>query len=262
MGFFSFLDKPFRTGRSAAEREQRRQAGLADERAQEAQDLSRELVELAKPTFQLGQQQLQDFTQTSTPGGLSGLLSEISGSGLTEGLERERMRGVEQFAAARGLRRSGSALREAAKVPTDVLFGLVDRITGNRLRGAQVGLGQGGNIQGGIAGLTTPMTATGTQTMSQAGTKAGILGSLLGNAGNIAGILGGVGSLFGLSDSRTKENIEKVGEFDNGVGIYTYNYVGDGRKAIGVIAQELEQYLPDAVREFHGLKHVNYEAIQ
>ena len=261
MGFFSFLDKPFRTGRTQAEREQRRQAELADERAEEAQDLSRELVELAKPSFQLGQQQLQQFTDESdrltTPGGLAGLLEEIRGSGLTHGLEDERMRAVEQFAAARGLRRSGGTLKEVAKVPTDVLMGLLSSLSGNRMsalrQGAQIGLGQGGNIMGGISGLTTPMTASGDTAMAGAERTAGVKAAALEGVGRIIGM---------LSDSRAKENIERVGEFDNGVSIYTYNYVGDERRAIGVMAQELEEVMPHAVIEQDGLKRVNYEVIQ
>jgi len=252
MGLFSFLDKPFRTGRSKAEREQRRQAAAQDARAEEAQQISREFIDLARPGFEIGQQQLQGLGELSTPEGLSSLFTQLQGSPLTAALEQERSRAVEQQLASSGLRRSGSALRAAAEVPTSVLTGLLNNIIGLKQSTAQTGLGQGSNVFGtAIRGLTTPATSLGDVQLQQAGTQAGILG----------GVLQGAGSLLGLSDSRSKENIERIGQFENGVGIYTYNYVGDDRKVVGVIADEVKEVMPYAVIDKHGFKHVNYGAL-
>ena len=78
------------------------------------------------------------------------------------------------------------------------------------------------------------------------------------------GILGG---LFGLgaaaikaSDKRVKKDIKPVGRL-MGHNLYEYQYKGDrddGRRHVGVMAQEVEKKRPDAVIDIRGTKHVNY----
>jgi hypothetical protein len=66
---------------------------------------------------------------------------------------------------------------------------------------------------------------------------------------------------FKLSDERLKEDIEEVGETDGGLPIYTYRYKGEPTVHMGVMAQEVEKMMPEAVRNFGKFKAVNYEAI-
>ncbi len=77
-------------------------------------------------------------------------------------------------------------------------------------------------------------------------------------------ILGGLASLFSLSDKTAKRDIKKVGKL-KGHNLYEYRYRGefdDGRKHIGVMAQEAEKKRPDAVRKgADGLRRVNYGAL-
>lgn len=63
-------------------------------------------------------------------------------------------------------------------------------------------------------------------------------------------------SLF--SDERLKENIEPVGELNDGQTIYRYNYRGDPRTQIGLIAQDVERSHPEAVGEAGGYRTVDY----
>jgi len=69
-----------------------------------------------------------------------------------------------------------------------------------------------------------------------------------------------VGSSAGksLSDRRLKKNIKRIGTHKSGVGIYEYDYIWGGGKQIGVMAQEVEKVMPDAVFEIHGFKGVDY----
>lgn len=75
-----------------------------------------------------------------------------------------------------------------------------------------------------------------------------------------------MGGLFGLgaaaipllSDARAKQDITPVGVLDNGLTVYSYRYKGDGPMQIGLIAQEVERFRPEAVIEIGGLKHVDY----
>lgn len=73
----------------------------------------------------------------------------------------------------------------------------------------------------------------------------------------IFGGLGAIGSIF--SDERMKENIEAVGKLNDGQTIYRYNFKGDPKTQIGLLAQEVESHKPGAVTQAKGLKMVNYK---
>ncbi len=77
-------------------------------------------------------------------------------------------------------------------------------------------------------------------------------------ASQIIGGIGAVGSLV-PSDERVKENIEPVGQLNDGQTIYRYNFKGDPKTQIGLIAQEVEKRNPDAVGERNGIKMVDYK---
>jgi hypothetical protein len=81
------------------------------------------------------------------------------------------------------------------------------------------------------------------------------LKSLLGGASLLTGLFGK------LSDVRAKENIQRVGELDDGQKVYAYNYKGDPTPEIGLIAQEVEKVKPEAVATGpDGFKRVDYAA--
>lgn len=63
-------------------------------------------------------------------------------------------------------------------------------------------------------------------------------------------------SLF--SDRRVKRNVRKVGVLDNGLPVYSYQYIGGERTHIGVMADEVATIHPDAVSEVAGMKMVDY----
>lgn len=64
-----------------------------------------------------------------------------------------------------------------------------------------------------------------------------------------------------FSDRRLKEDIKRVGETDDGLGVYTYKYKGSPVTLMGVMAQEVEKVKPEAVGEIGGFKAVNYGAL-
>ena len=75
---------------------------------------------------------------------------------------------------------------------------------------------------------------------------------------NAPGALAGVCQL--MSDERVKDDIEPVGELFDGQTIYKYKYRnGDPRHHIGLLAQEVEDRMPDAVGELGPFKGVNYD---
>ena len=82
----------------------------------------------------------------------------------------------------------------------------------------------------------------------------------------LANIAEGTGALSGnttsttmASDRRLKENVQKVGETNDGQPIYRYNFKGDPRTQIGLMAQEVEKDHPEAVDDSHGYKSVDYK---
>lgn len=85
---------------------------------------------------------------------------------------------------------------------------------------------------------------------------------LLGKLGGASSGASGLGSLFALlggSDERIKENVEKVGKLDNGLSVYSYNYKGDSKPFIGLLAQEVEKTNPAAVsKDDAGIRYVDY----
>lgn len=98
-------------------------------------------------------------------------------------------------------------------------------------------------------------TTTGTPQQSNSGGS-----STLGNIAGIASTAASILPLFGFSDERLKENIKEVGQLENGLPIYSYNFKGSPKTEIGLIAQEVEQVKPETVTENEdGLKMVNYE---
>jgi Chaperone of endosialidase len=137
-------------------------------------------------------------------------------------------------------------------------------------------LGASGNAASGMAGVNTGqanalaeqygnLANLGWQTQTgigNANANADLSG--LNASGNILGALGSIGSTaaslapFLLSDINAKEDIEKVGELYDGQPVYKYRYVDSPIFQIGLIAQDVEKTNPAAVKDFGGLKAVNY----
>lgn len=108
----------------------------------------------------------------------------------------------------------------------------------------------GAQTLGGLAGASgnkTTGTSSGTSTQTA-------MPSLFSIGSNIAGL-----GLSAWSDERLKENIVPVGETYDGQQIYKYNFKGSPKTEIGLIAQEVEEHVPDAVGSVSGLKTVNYD---
>jgi hypothetical protein len=62
-----------------------------------------------------------------------------------------------------------------------------------------------------------------------------------------AASLAAIAAAVMLSDRGLKENIEPIGKLFDGQNVYRYNFKGDDKKQIGLMAQEVEKKYPDAV---------------
>src|SRR5262245_135280 len=98
---------------------------------------------------------------------------------------------------------------------------------------------------GPLTGGTT--TGSGTATTSQGKGAGSIIGS-------------GLSLMAMASDERVKENERIIGHTFDGQKIYKFNYKGDPRSQIGLMAQDVEQDHPEAVHtRGDGVKMVNYD---
>lgn len=132
----------------------------------------------------------------------------------------------------------------------------------NALRtGNQVQMPQFGNVATGSQIAAAPVyAATNDQYQAE-------LNKYQSQQSTFGALLGGLGTLGGAaikaSDRRLKENIERIGETDLGLGIYRFNYIGKPGIEIGVMADEVEKLLPQAViRGDDGYSMVNYGMIR
>lgn len=162
------------------------------------------------------------------------------------------------------------------QVPTSFgTFGTPEQTvkTGGGLGGVLGGIGSiaslaTGNPAFGIAGNV--LSGGGISPQSIAGAGLNLFGGGGGFFGNSLGQT--IGSIFsksptgpylpyGISDRRLKFDIEYVGE-EKGHKLYKYRYNFNPEKQfIGVMADEVEKIMPEAVKEIDGYKAVNYPMI-
>lgn len=104
--------------------------------------------------------------------------------------------------------------------------------------------------------------AAGQNAMQQYGIAQSGLNAQMAGLGQLFGTAAGLGGLYMMrpSDRRLKSNIERVGTHPRGFGIYEYDI--DGRRETGVMAQEVMEVLPEAVKTMpNGYLAVNYGAL-
>lgn len=105
------------------------------------------------------------------------------------------------------------------------------------------------------AGYNGAMNAYNTQVGSQNSMQSGLMS------------MGGM-ALLKYSDRRTKRNIRRIATLDNGLPLYTFEYLpefqaeGGAGQHVGVMADEVEKLIPAAVHTgADGIKRVNYALI-
>lgn len=137
-----------------------------------------------------------------------------------------------------------------------------DYIKGTALLGGVSAIPQAGAISTGPQpnqpGLGSALTGAAGGAMTGA-----TLGSIVPGVGNVAGAVGGA-ALGGLlpfiqSDMRSKRDIVRIGTLFDGTPVYRYRYAGNQTTHIGVMAQDIEKFAPEAVHEIGGFKLVNME---
>lgn len=225
-------------------------------------------------SIELAQQELDALGAAPSqflPGGAPALATQVGGGDGRGGLQQalgalinERGRAVQGQLAAGGLTRSGTALQEAARIPTDLGFQIEQLLSGrtSNLSGsgqnAAATLGQfGAEASGGIAGLTRQ---TGQAQSS------GILADQQARAQgqqNFINTAATIGSIF-FSDPALKENVEEIGETGD-LKIYQWDWIEETKETmiadcgtIGFMADEVKEKYPQHIYEFGGFMMIDY----
>ena len=75
----------------------------------------------------------------------------------------------------------------------------------------------------------------------------------------LGGMFGVAGTAIQYSDERLKEDVKKVGETEDDLGVYRYRYKSGGPMRLGLIAQDVEKKMPGAVtKDPRGYRRVDY----
>lgn len=116
-----------------------------------------------------------------------------------------------------------------------------------------------------LSNLLVPMAGLGgvssTQSKTQSDPMSNILGGVLGAGSLFSAPAGGTSAMAGLmsiSDRRAKWDISRIGELYDGTPVYRFRYHGSAKWHVGLMADEVEAFAPEAVAEVEGFKVVDY----
>lgn len=128
-------------------------------------------------------------------------------------------------------------------------------LAGQATAAGMIGQGQQQYVSGlgSIMGAQQQLNISNAQMSNRGGGAAAGIGQLAMGAGMLGW------APFAASDPRLKEHVVKVGESDRGFGIYEFSFKGDDTRWRGVMADEIEKLIPEAIQvDMDGYRHVNY----
>ena len=135
------------------------------------------------------------------------------------------------------------------------------------MSGSQVSnpFAQAAAYNGGATAAPTPIMqgaqAQGQADMAAYNARTGAYGNMMSGLFGLGGAAMGTGGITGLfSDRRLKKNVVRIGTHSLGIAKYLWTYLW-GEVATGVMADELEKVMPEAVGMRGGYKTVNYAMI-
>jgi len=218
------------------------------------------------PFISAGTDALGDVIEGTSASGLDARLAEIFNTDIFGSLTEERTRAVQNQLSSGGLTRSGGALLEAARVPTDIGLAIEQLLTSRSTnlagsgQNAAIGLGSiGAQNATSIANLLSASGVAGSSGLvTDAQADAASSQNLLNTAATVA-------SAFILfSDPSLKENIEEIGAI-NDLTLYQWDWVEAAKgsiikdsMAIGFMADEVKEKYPRFVGEYGGFMVLNY----
>jgi hypothetical protein len=219
------------------------------------------------PFIQAGTDALGNLVAGSTVGGLNEQLAQIFDSDVFSSLFDERTRAAEGALSAGGLTRSGTALQEAGRIPTDIGLMLSNLLSGRNQNLASSGqtaitdLGQLGSsfgqTVGGLYQSSGQAASSGALADAQADSQ---------SASNLVNTAISLGTFF-FSDDRLKTNIQVIGQVGP-LDLVTWDWreftedtIIQDSPTTGVLASQVERHFPEHVHEFGGWNMVDYAGL-
>ncbi len=219
------------------------------------------------PFLQAGQGAVPGVVQGSTIGGLDERLAQIFNSDIFGSMVDQRQRAVEGQLSAGGLTRSGTAMQEAARVPTDIGLMLEQMLNGRETNLMNTGL----NSAVGLSQMGQQNSGSIANMMSQSGqaTSSGIITDAQSKAQSQQNTLATVATVAAMffSDPRLKENVEQISTIHN-LSLNQWDWkpetkgtLVEGCSNIGFMADEVKEKYPHHIYEFGGFMVVDYPAL-
>lgn len=252
--------------------------GAPGQAAGQQEEFSQQAIEAIQSQFGETKQNLAPFLaagtgavpgveEAATIGGFGERLKQLFSGGALDPLIEERGRAVQGQLSAGGLTRSGTALQEAARVPTDLVFMIENLLSG---RGSNL-FGKG--LEAATAEGSFGAQAAGREADILSGigesTAAGTLGTAQAKAAKTKQLLQGAGTIASLffSDPSLKENVEQIGEV-KGLKVYQWDWIERAKGTmigkcgtIGFMADQVREKFPEFVHKFAGYDIVDYDGL-
>jgi len=152
--------------------------------------------------------------------------------------------GIMTMLGSKGMRNSGAALKSLVSFNDGLQRSSINSYVEKLLGLTGVGFNAGNQLTG--AGNTSRSQSTGSE-----------------SSWDMPGMGKFIGSVIAGSDRRLKEDIKKIGQLDNGLNVYTYKYLGGKTTYVGVMADEVEETMPEALGPtINGFATVDYGKVR
>ncbi len=228
------------------------------------------------PFIEAGIGALGDVTGGATIGGFGERLKQLFSGGTLDPLIEERGRAVESGLSARGLSRSGTAIRELADIPTQLGFDIENLLFGRQAglagQGLAGGLSLGGLGQQAAGGVASLFSRTGEARGAGIVTDAQARAAGIEQIGQIAAtVLPIIVSFF--SDPNLKRNVEEIAEFkftdeSKNLKTYQWDWIPEAEETIvrfyptiGFMADEVKEKYPQHVHKYAGFDTIDYQSL-
>lgn len=183
--------------------------------------------------------------------GMAGIGEALQGLPGYQWMQDQASKGVQGGYAGKGVFQSGAAMKALSDNSQGIADNKLNELLANLFNFSNQGLNAGQLITGAGQYSKSSGTSQSTGQSTGSGSSNNGMGSFLGS------VIGAA-----ASDRRLKENIVKVGELSDGLGLYEYNYKGTKKTIRGVMADEVQRLRPEALGPvFAGYRTVKYDKL-
>lgn len=262
------------TGKTAADKISKASKGQEKSALQALEELKRQFgiqQENLQPFLDAGHAAVGNLGGEYDIGELESRLAQIMGGEYFGDLMDERTRSIEGLLGAGGLTRSGAAITEGARIPTDLAMEIENILYGRGIddfnqRFNVASLGQNAAVQQGT-GIMPTYNASMVPSQIRAQDILGGAQAQAAGMQNLMNLGGTLGAAYLMSDPDLKENIHQIGEIGP-LGVYEWTWRPELSESIvadmptkGFLSTEVKEHYPQHVYDFGGYDVIDYGAL-